>query len=136
MDRLKTPELRQFGRRRRRRLLWGAAALALIFAVAFVWTDLKPPVDCDEYRFDRAAWLRTEGEISDESTTRYELAQGLETCGTLDGMPRERVRELLGRPLFPDPDWSYPTGVVDDLGDDDYLIIHFDSSGRVVSAEL
>jgi hypothetical protein len=51
-------------------------------------------------------------------------------------MPRRRVRQLLGPPLYPDPDWSYPTGVVGGLGDDDYLIIHFDSSGRVVSVEL
>jgi hypothetical protein len=80
--------------------------------------------------------MRAERELSNETTTRYELAQGLETCGTLNGMPRKRVRELLGPPLYPDPDWSYPTGLVDDLGDEERLIVEFDSSGRVVSVEL
>jgi hypothetical protein len=106
----------------------------------------------DDRPFDPAAWATASDRVEDRGPMARDAIRHLPA-----GMPKERVRELLGegRPPWRDPHrpvdaygvqldhpetWVYPLGCWSGLGpygfDDAFLYVHFDPDGRVVAAEV
>lgn len=84
---------------------------------------------CDGYRFDRSAW--------EDDDTREGVGEALARCGTLRGMHRDEVDELLGGPFVNSSQRSYTLDVsTDAMGFPHYvtLVVTFDDDQRMRSA--
>jgi hypothetical protein len=110
-----------------------ASVLASIFFV--VWLTFSCPLP-----FVASLW-----HVDIHGTTfnsRYRVADGLEFSGRLDGMPKSEVLALLGPPPATDK-WE-EHGLVYVLGpgrswaslDYEWLLIDFDSGGRVANVDV
>ena len=97
---------------------------------------------CPE-RFDSQAWRGA----AFDSEQRRRLALQVERCGYVRRASKPRVRELLGQPERPEPEyrsefkreWYYPVGETNgEYGpaDQQDLRVAFDKRGRVRRAEL
>jgi hypothetical protein len=88
---------------------------------------------CDGYAFDPAAWSELQRGDDDAGP----LADKLHDCGVVRGLPRSRVRALLGAPSshsgFRDAagQWNYDLGHYRDDFDHSFLTLDFDDRGRV-----
>lgn len=94
---------------------------------------------CDDYAFNRAEWVeRQHGETSNAGP----LADELHDCRVLQGMPRARVRALLGAPTSDggSPNgagqWNYDLGHYRDDFDRTVLTVEFDERGLVRSTAV
>jgi hypothetical protein len=96
-------------------------------------------VNCIGYEFDPEKWASSR-DAFDGADDRAEEAEDLVRCDTLIGKSRSEVAELLSEELSPGaPRARINAGWVNaglGPGDGQMMTLHFDSSGRVVRAEL
>lgn len=92
--------------------------------------------------FDSAAWRAGESPTSDQPAPRLHLADGLLRSGILIGKTQAEVLALLGPPTdtdyFREYDLVYWLGIERGTfpANSDWLVLKFDSSGKVKSARI
>jgi hypothetical protein len=84
--------------------------------------------------FDTEAWLALDPDDDADGAQRDDMATMLMDCGTLDGVTRDRVADLLGPGGSPDADrWEYVVARGAFSPDYELLVVTFGADGRVAS---
>jgi SmpA / OmlA family len=100
--------------------------------------------DCQGAPVTHAEWSKARAHVDDEDapTALQRLADRLVHCRALIGDTTGEVRALLGRPssgdYFSGGSWPYFVGPerTSPSIDSEWLVVHFDSNGRVVRASI
>src|SRR5262245_45306517 len=106
------------------------------------WVVLPHPEIPRSLAFDEASWRQGQTAVTNQNAPRLPSADGLLASGILNGKPKEEVLNILG-PVT-DTNKFADHGLVYWLGpergfisiDSEWLVIDFDSSGRVSKATL
>lgn len=111
-------------------VLLGAGALTLNTVFSFDETPAAK-INCSTWEFDRAVWHEPSSRRGEGRTKRERVGLGLAKCQPIQGHTRTSVRRLLGPPDSREGhrEWIYVLGT-DFTGDDNILLISFDSRGR------
>ena len=117
---------------------WAAFVLAVVITVAFFsWYGLKDRLMFGDQKFDQVKWI-TAKEAPDNRCYRGDMAFDLQQHYLLQGMPKQAVMSLLGRPTWEEP--VSPSNIEYDLGyclwDVHGLRIFFDAQDRLVHSKI